>query len=112
SWKLWLRRLLLVSAALLSWAVVVGACVSLRLGFLFVGLFRAGAQSGLARSIVDGFTREHHVAEAPLHGIKFRRRDNVFRTRRKNSSDFFLRVFNSLRRRRMRGKRFSDGSWP
>src|SRR5262249_36002917 len=52
----------------------------------------------------------HNVAEASLHGIKFRGGDDVFLASRKNARDFFLRVADALRRWRMRGEGLRDGA--
>src|SRR5882672_7207590 len=61
-----------VGAALQGWTIVVGAGIGRGWrSFLLVGLFGASAQSRLAGAVVDGFTREHHVAQAALDGIEF-----------------------------------------
>src|SRR5713226_6947408 len=100
---LWLR----IGAALERRAIVVGA-VGIVAGGLLLGLLGFRAQGGLAGRVVRNLARKHDVAQAALHGIEFGSGDNVFLPRREDAGDFLLRVFDALRRRRMRGENLGD----
>src|SRR5260370_6676039 len=102
---LWLR----IGASLESGAIVVGAVGIVARG-LHLRSLGLGAQRGLARSVIGHLAREHDVAEAGLHGIEFGGGDDVFLPCGQDAGDFFLRVFDALRRRRMRGENLGDGA--
>src|ERR1700674_1143927 len=103
---LWLR----IGAALERWAIIVGAVGIVARGLLF-GLFSFGTQRRLAGGVIADFAREHDVAKAGLHGIKFGSGNDVFLPGGQNARDFFLRVFDALGRRRMRGENLGDAAW-
>src|SRR6266550_132624 len=98
-----------VGTALESWPVVVGA-VGVVAGGLLLGLFGFGAQRGFARGVIAHFAREHDVAEAGLHGIEFGSSDDVLLPGGQNARNLFLRVFDALGRRRMRGENLGDAA--
>src|SRR5215470_13447041 len=97
-----------VGATLQRGPVVICAVGVVARGLL-LGLLGLGAQGRFVFGIGD-LARKHDVAEASLHGIKFGRRDNVFLAGRENARNFFLRVLNALRRRRMSGESLRNGS--
>src|SRR5260370_33165531 len=102
---LWLR----IGASLESGAIVVGAVGIVARGLL-LGLLGLGAQRGLARCVIGHLAREHDVAEAGLHGIEFGGGDDVFLPCGQDAGDFFVRIFDALGRRRMRGESLRDGA--
>src|SRR5256712_4904308 len=103
--RLWLR----VGAALERGAVVVAGAVGIVARRLLLGLLGLGAQGGLVLGVGD-LAGEHDIAEAGLHGVKFRSRDDVFLASWENAGNFFLRVLDALGRGRVRRKNLGNGA--
>src|SRR5438445_11458285 len=105
-----MRRLWLgVGAALERGPVVIAGAIGVVARGLLLGLLGLGPQGGLVLGVSD-LAGEHDVAEAGLHGVKFRSRHDVFLASRENAGNFFLRVLDALGRGRVRRKNLGNGA--